>query len=45
MTDETTNTWQEIKNGLGSFFKIAVYSVIGLGFLFALGYAYFACFK
>lgn len=45
MTDNTVDTWQEIKNGLGSFFKILFYSAIGLGIFAGAGYVYFNCFN
>ena len=43
MSDVRTETWQEIKNGLGVCFKILIYSVLGLAFCAGVGYVCIYC--
>ena len=43
MTDNRSEVWQEIKSGLVVPLQILIYTVIGLGFCFGVGYVYLSC--
>jgi hypothetical protein len=43
MTDNRSEVWQEIKSGCADFFKIFIYTIVGVGFCFGVGYVYLYC--
>ncbi len=43
MNDTRSETWAEIKNGIGDALKILIYSLLGLGLFFGVAYIYVTC--
>jgi len=43
MDNTRSETWEEIKNGLGVAFQILIYSFVGFALVLGVGYVYFTC--
>ena len=43
MSNERSEMWREIKEGIGVSIKIMAYTILGLGTAFAIGCVYVAC--
>jgi hypothetical protein len=41
MAENTTNCWQEIREGLGVSLKIMIYTLLSMGLIAGAGYVYY----